>query len=527
MHEKYKLPDSPRVFVNNLIEKAPNDLPSLKKLIGINKIMYSSKESMSAAVADTRPYTLIFGKKFCETHFTSDEDAIFVLFHELTHLVLDHFAKDVLELFEEKGLSGDNLKTIFAQQCTHIVVDAQVNATCYHTLKDDKYMEFPCRFYSLEEQIKRWGEDCAKAEEAGNTPPPPPEDAMPFCLLHPKGEVECPDEFKPLHRKLYSEKGISNSELIDALLPWFKNNESKLPNVVKMLLGNHKDIMDDNRTSNSENLSQEDKEFLESILDDLESKSKDRDYQKSQQGNKDDKELDKKLAKSKTLNGDKEQPKRDYSLESNPVKLYISKLKNKISVNKDLTKILVTHYKPSPAGKLSRAIDGFFPKSPKRTVIPNFHNRRTSSLFSQGITTVFNDNPIKGVKNTVACYIDVSGSQEHVVPKVVTAVLRYKKLMGNFVYCFSTEVEDVHVKMLNKHFFSYGGTNFNSVMEHILQNKFKNVIILTDGCANLSEHYIQSIKTKKIKIAVGWTESSPSLEPLSEILDSQFWLFND
>lgn len=536
MSNKYQMPDDPRDFLKLLLEKAPKDLPSIKKIVGIGKVMYSAKDSMTAAVANTRPYTLIFGKEFMENNIRTDEDAVFILFHELTHLVLDHFALDVLELFAEKGIAGDNLKTIFAQQCTHIIVDAQVNATCKHTLKDRKYMEFPCDYYSYAKLLERWEETAEEFEKAGKEVPPKPEDAMPYCFLHPDGENECPEEFKPVHRKLYSEQGISNSELIDTLLPWFQENEGNMQQVIKQLMGNHKDLIKDPRTANPGDLSDKEKEILEGIMeaiDEENSKSKDRDYQQNKQGNKDDQELDKSLAQSRDIGDDledsqdKSESGLDYTLSSNPVKLHVRKIRERLRVNKAVTKILVKHFKPSPAGKLSRAIEGFFPKTPKRTVVPNFHNRRTSSLYSQGVLPVFHDNPIKGVKNTVACYIDVSGSQEHVVPKVLAAVLRYKKLMGNFVYCFSTKVEDVHVKDLNKHIFSYGGTDFNPIAQHMLDNKFKNVIVLTDGAAPLDKSYVEEIKRRKIKVVVGWTQKNIWKDPLADIASSQFWLFED
>lgn len=538
MHNKkpYQLPSNPREFLQSLLDKSPKDLPSIKKVAGIGRIIYSAKPNMTAAVANTKPYSLIFGRQFIEKNIENDEEAIFLLFHELTHLVLDHFAKDVLQLFEEKGLGGKNVETIFAQQCTHIVVDAQVNATCYHTLKEDKYMGFPIRYYSFENRLKAHEELSQKILAEGGTPPPAPTDNMPYCFLHPEGEAECPDHLKHVHRKLYSEQGIANSELIDALKDWFKENEDQLPKVVKRLLGNHKSVLSEDRSSGS--LTEEDKEILEGISQAIaeESKNKlDKEYQEAKRGNKSDKELDAEMAPSKELGGhsdkdedsEKETEQKSYSYESNPVRLAIEKYRNNLRVNKEITKLFKKNYKPSPAGKLSRAIEGFFPKYPRRTVVPNFHDRRTAALYSRGILPVFHTNPNKGVKHTVACYIDVSGSQEHVVPKVISAVLRYKKLIGNYVYCFSTEVVDVHVKKLASEVLSYGGTDFNSVAEHILKHKFKSVIILTDGVSSLSQENIDMLKKRNVNIVVGWTEANIEKEPLAPVTKSDFWLFDE
>jgi hypothetical protein len=207
--------------------------------------------------------------------------------------------------------------------------------------------------------------------------------------------------------------------------------------------------------------------------------------------------------------------------------LSVGRLKEKINTNEYIKKILVKQYKPSPASKLSKAIEAFYPHTPRRSVVPNFHDRRTSSLFSCDILPVFHNVPGKGVKNSIACYIDVSGSQDHVIPKVVEAVMRYKKHVGNEVYCFSTLVSDTHVKKLRSDIYSTGGTDFNPVAEHILENKFKSVIILTDGHACLSQENIEKIKNRNIKITIGWTEKNISREPLCAISKNEFWLFDD
>jgi hypothetical protein len=532
----YKLPPLASEYLKHLISKSPEDLPSLKKIAGIGRVIYSDKESMSAAVANTRPYSLIFGRKFMEDNMRDDYDAVFILFHELTHLVLDHFAQDVLGLFEEKGLSGDKLKTIFAQHCTHIVVDAQVNATCYHTLRDEKYNNFPISFYSFEKVLARHAEASAKAIAAGQEPPKEPTDNMPYCFLHSNGESECPDDkLKEVHRKLYSVKGISNSELIDALLPWFQKNEESVKNAIQHLIGNHKDLMDGDRTSNPNDLTKEEKEILDAIADAIDQghkNSKDKSKAKEAAGNKEDQKLDKDLARTKKLDGDKEnkeeQNSKDYTLNQNPVKLAVARLKQSLKTNDYIKKVLVKQYKPSPSSKLARAIEAFYPHTPRRSVVPNFHDRRTSSLYSCDILPVFHNVPGKGVKNSIACYIDVSGSQEHVIPKVVAAVLRYKKHVGNEVYCFSNVVLDTHVKKLAKgEIFTTGGTDFDPVAEHILENKFKSIIILTDGCAPLSEENISKLKARNVKITVGWTEKNITRAPLEAVSKDEFWLFDD
>ncbi len=222
MNKKPLLLKSPSMFLSKIIDAYPqSDSLTLRKVIGLGKVIYEENETLggmptTAAVLNTKPYTLVFGKNFIEKNMQTIEDCVYLLSHELTHLVLDHFAKDIYKVFEDKKL---------AQKAMHIIVDCQVNATCYNSLLDDKYFEFIKRFYPKEE--------------------------MPCCFFRHDG-IPPTKELQDLHNKLYSVDGITNEELIDGLMPWFEQEQDKLDQALEKLLGNHKDLL--NSRINNESL---------------------------------------------------------------------------------------------------------------------------------------------------------------------------------------------------------------------------------------------------------------------------------
>lgn len=485
--ELFPVPEDPYKFLEQILDSAPEDFVTVKKVIGIGKVEYHNHPSMTAAVANTRPYTLIFGKEFMQKNMQSMDDCVFILWHELTHLVLDHFAKDILDLFLEKGL-GKNHKTVLAEQTTHIVVDCQVNATCYHSLKDDCYMEFIKRYYSKTE--------------------------MPFCMLRPDGEPPTP-ELQAAHEKLYSLEGISNSELIDALTPWAEENKEKMKEFIKQLLGNHKDLFKDRVAGNEEDSI---KDLADAVAIDITDILDD--------------EMREALEEARKAQGDKEQedgPKPGQGGERR--KYEIQTIRDKISHARELAKKLKKAYTVSASSRIHSLIDSFYPKRASRTVIPNFHDRRTGAIYgATGSIPVFHKVANIGSKTIVPCYVDVSGSQNHVIKHVLPVVSRLRQKVGNVVYCFSTYVHETQIADLARgKYESDGGTDFNPVIKHMLKHRFRNALILTDGQAYLSDDLKEELRRRGIIVKVGWTvgKNEVSLEPLSSIAKEEVFVFGE
>lgn len=493
VEERYPLPENPQDLVSNIVDAYPRhyDKYTLRKLMSIGRITYTKAEEMTACVINTKPYTLSFGVPFMEDNMETIEDCVYLLSHELTHLALDHFAEDINGLFKDKELGKD---------ASHIIVDCQVNATCHHSLRDDKYFEFVKRFY--------------------------PQDQMPACFFRADGTP--PDEYKEAHEKLYSEEGITNEELIEALMPWFKENQDKLNDIKKQLLGNHQNmgsgrsLDNDDLNDIAEHICNQSQQWLD--------REEDRQEAPGQGG---EEETEKNPEAQGEGDGDKPMPEEAEQGQQGgkgetPREKFIRTLKSQIEYSRRLRQQLKDAWTHSPQARIHKAIEDMAPKRRLRSVIPNFRDRRASSLHSSGATPLFYKRPRVGQKVVVPCYLDVSGSQDHVLPVTIPVVSRLKQVVGDEIFCFSNIISPCRINDLQSgRFKTTGGTDFNPVAKHILDNHFKAAFILTDGYAYLSEEYIQQLKNRNITIKVGWTTSNPDIYPLKHVAREMFYVFGD
>lgn len=491
MGNKLTLPLRPSDFLTKIIDAYPaTDYLTLREVIGLGKVIYGEEDSlggmpMTAAVVNTTPYTLIFGRKFVEENLETMADCVYLLSHELVHLVLDHFAEDILNVFTSKKLG---------KMAMHIVVDCQVNATCYHSLLEPRYFEFIKRFYK--------------------------KDAMPECFFRHDGEPPTP-ELQLLHKKLYSVDGITNEELVDGLMPWFEQEQDKLNDHIKKLLGNHRDLLNDKvNDDNLKDLTKACSKVISNYLEDNKENQPEEGQPESDtesEGPGQDEQQDKDLSEGKAAGGGT--TLREQQIKACLVKQeYVNNIKNQLKRSETL----------SPSSRIFEAIRSYLPKKPLRSVLPNFYDRRTVATYS--ITKrppIFSSRKEDQAVVVVPCYLDVSGSQNHVLPHTLPVVSRLKDKIGYLVYCFSTEVSPTKIPELKAgKFKSTGGTDFNPVMEHILKNKFKHAVILTDGEATLSTDLQRRIKNSGIKITVGWTVERPQKVPLSNIAEKTFYVFS-
>lgn len=491
----YSLPNSPYDFVEQIVDEYPThyDKHTLRKLIGVGRITYSQSPSMTACVVDTKPYTLTFGVPFMEENMRTTEDCVYMLSHELTHLVLGHFAQDVLELFEDKKLGESALG---------IIIDCQVNATCYHSLREEKYFEFVKRFYS--------------------------QDKMPVCFMREDGEV--PDELKDTHKKLYSKEGITNEELIDALLPWFKQNQDKINEFnEKYKLGNHEDLKNGRISGESDETLTD---LAEHVANQMEEWIKDPEKEKKEQGKSKGSEnapegqgegdADKDIAKEDLKSG--EQAGKGDTVRKQTIRT----CKSLIEYARRVKSQLKNCWEQSPSGRIHAAIESMSPNRVRRGVIPNFRDSNATAVWATGNWPIFYRQKRIGSKVIIPCYLDVSGSQSHVLPVVLPVVARLKEMVGNEVYCFSDYIAPATIYELEAGTYRTShGTDFNPVADHILKNQFQSAVIITDGHASLSPDLAHKLRSRGVTIKVGWTVPNPSLTPLKQIAKEMFYIFNN
>lgn len=83
-------------------------------------------------------------------------------------------------------------------------------------------------------------------------------------------------------------------------------------------------------------------------------------------------------------------------------------------------------------------------------------------------------------------YVDVSASVNKVLPRLLGFLVALRDLIGPKVFQFSNRVVEVSLEKLEEGFCATTwGTDFDCVVEHALQNNFRRLVIITDGCAEL------------------------------------------
>lgn len=111
---------------------------------------------------------------------------------------------------------------------------------------------------------------------------------------------------------------------------------------------------------------------------------------------------------------------------------------------------------------------------------------------------------------------------------MLPVVSRLKQKIGNLVYCFSTFISETPISKLQVgKIKTDGGTAFDPIADHILKNKFKSALILTDGESYLSDSLAQKLISRKVHITVGWTVNAPSTSSLSKIASKTFYVFKE
>lgn len=82
----------------------------------------------------------------------------------------------------------------------------------------------------------------------------------------------------------------------------------------------------------------------------------------------------------------------------------------------------------------------------------------------------------------VHVYIDVSGSMHTVLPLIYGALLPLRSYISNKVHLFSTEIADISTTGLKKGALTTtGGTDIACVSSHIIDNRVRRAVIITDG----------------------------------------------
>ena len=106
----------------------------------------------------------------------------------------------------------------------------------------------------------------------------------------------------------------------------------------------------------------------------------------------------------------------------------------------------------------------------------------------------------------VDIYLDISGSMSNYIKYCVEAILSCSKKLDTHIWLFSVGLCEISLKQLRSgELPSYGGTSISEVTQHIQENGFRSVVIVTDGWVGpVPQEYFNFCK-KKANIQVVYT----------------------
>lgn len=141
----------------------------------------------------------------------------------------------------------------------------------------------------------------------------------------------------------------------------------------------------------------------------------------------------------------------------------------------------------SCSAKINR-MKAFFSR-PRRTssVFPEKPSHRDMSLLAAGHIPVLWRNHKESqstINKNVAIYLDVSGSVTSQLPKILGVIAAMRQNI-NTIFCFSNEVHKHTIAELSAgKYTSTGGTDFDCIIEHAVENSIDKMIVFTDGYAH-------------------------------------------
>lgn len=167
------------------------------------------------------------------------------------------------------------------------------------------------------------------------------------------------------------------------------------------------------------------------------------------------------------------------------VDLVIETIKTKTTL---LTKLLEEFAIDS---ELSEIKQYFNVRVQKRAVFPRSSmGRRDAVLLGAGVTPLFwsvDRIRQKQQKRGIAIYVDVSGSVWHDLPRICGLIHAMRREV-DAIYEFSNQVYKTTTQELGAgKVKTTGGTDYDCIVEHAVQNSHRKVIVITDGYAGLSQ----------------------------------------
>lgn len=179
---------------------------------------------------------------------------------------------------------------------------------------------------------------------------------------------------------------------------------------------------------------------------------------------------------------------------------------------------------------------------PEQSVIPAYISRREAFYLASGIYPVFFKNVVPQEyldEWSVRIYLDVSGSMEIALPFLFGLLIHLKDEISGPIYCFSNKVIELpiheisHKKIDEIKYSTTYGTDFDCIAEHALENKFKRILIITDGYARFNVKSLKNRMKKEIITYVVFHRRASDLQGKEDIeseikeVAEKWWLLTE
>ena len=432
----------------------------------INKIkLVEGDNAIIPTLAVGKDGIILVNKEFWRKNVKTLYDAAFVFIHELFHVITG----DTLKLH---GMSKEEA------YLANLSMDMRINCAVYHILCNVKHKN-SSTFYDFSTSLKDIG--ILKMYK-------------PFGiegLLRPFSNYPVNSKYRHIYSALYSKSSASDKEnneatfkseesIREALRILMPKNESQ-KTTLTVFIGNHSganadcDGDKDGQSISSENNPDADKNA------------------KNKQENI---EID--------LNISSEIKDQISDVLSNAIRnagissAAIDSLCDVIDSNRSIDRLILSAF--SCNHKINE-IKSFFKKERRiNDVVPIRPSSRDMGLLATGIVPAFWKN-IKSkdasANKNIAIYLDVSGSVHEYLPKLLGIIKNLDKSIKQ-IYCFSNIVsEHSMVELSNGKFTTTGGTDFDCIASHLLENnEINKIIIFTDGYANLSPEFEKQVASQ-------------------------------
>ncbi len=173
---------------------------------------------------------------------------------------------------------------------------------------------------------------------------------------------------------------------------------------------------------------------------------------------------------------------------------------------------------------------------PETGVVPIL-GRKETFYVSGGYLPTFYQNCVERVDYTevsVRVYLDVSGSVIRELPLIYGLLVYAKDTISFPIYTFSNKIEeatleDIKAGSINTTY----GTDFNCVFEHALEHRFRRILIITDGHADLKQYLADEVIKTGLQPFVLFTDFVVGESGLNKLFDiereknKRCWQFND